>query len=182
MTRNGRIRGTFAVTVVAAGLLVASANASSATPSASTLPRCSADDLSAKVTGTGEGMSQPSAFITVTNTGAKSCTVRGYPTITAARTKNGRQAITVTKGAVNNAPDTKVTRIVLGPRGRAWFAIGTATADDPPAVTFIRIVFTTKAGGGRAAVRVSLPATAPTGKPFPIGITAFAPGVGTSEG
>ena len=168
--------GSIAVAVGVLTAWVPSASASTASPAP-----CSARNLSAKVTGTGEGMSQPAVFVTVTNTSGRSCTVKGYPTIKVAKTKDGRQAFTVTKGAVNNAPQTKPRRIVLAPSGHAWFAIGTATAYDPPVVTFIKIAFATAPGGGRARVKVSLPASAPTGKPFPIGVTAFAPGVGTSQ-
>jgi hypothetical protein len=145
------------------------------------LPACSAGDLTARVTGTGEGMSQPAAYVTVTNRGSASCTVRGYPTITMVRTKKSRQAFTVTKDAVQNAPKPKPRRIVLAPGGHAWFAVGTATAYDPPVVTLTRIAFTTMRGGGRATATVSLPASAPTGQSIPVGVTAFAPGIGRSE-
>ena len=178
MQRATMRRAAAVTSVLLAATAVWSPVAGAAVPG---LPACSADDLSARVTGTGEGMSQPAAYVTVTNRSGASCTVKGYPTITMARTKKARQAITVTKDAVQNAPKPKPRRIVLAPGGRAWFAVGTATAYDPPVVTLTRIAFTTNRGSGRATVKVSLPATAPTGEPIPMGVTAFAPGVGRSE-
>ena len=153
----------------------------SASAAPRSVPKCSASDLSAKQTGSGAGMSQPSAYITVTNTSGSKCSLKGYPTITAASTKKGSQSITVSKGNVMNAPSTKPKRIVLSPGGKAWFAIGAATAYDPPVVTFTSIRFATAPGGDTASSRLSLQATAPTGKPFPLGVSAFAPGVGKSE-
>ena len=138
---------------------------------------CSGRDLSAEVTGYSEGVSQPAAYITVTNTSARTCVVRGYPTITSARTKKGRQPITVTDGAVMNAPRNQPRTIAISPGGHAWFAVGAATAYDPPVVTFVRLRFSPN-GDGTRSVRLALQASAPTGKPFPLGVTAFAPGVG----
>jgi hypothetical protein len=126
-------------------------------------------------------MSQPAVYVTLTNTSAKSCTLFGYPTITRATTKKGQQLITLRKGAVANAPHSKPQRIVLAPRGHAWFAVGAATAYDPPVVTFTRIALTTTSGGPTATARISLQATAPSGKPFPLGVTPFMAGVGTSK-
>ena len=155
-------------------------------PAAAGAPRavsaCMAADLSAKVTGGGAGMSQPAVYITVTNTSGQRCTVNGYPSLTGAWTKMGRQQISVTNGAVMNAPESKPRRIVLAPGGSAWFAVGAATAYDPPVVSFTRMSFTVASGAGNNTVRMSLQATAPSGKAFPLGVTAFAPGVGTSEG
>lgn len=164
------------VAIGALGALSASAAAGDAN-----LPICSAAALSAKVTGEGAGMSQPAVYITVTNTSSTSCTLFGYPTITRAATKKGRQAITVSKGGVMNAPHGKPKHVVLAPHGHAWFAVGAATAYDPPVVTFTRIAFATTGGGATATVRISLQATAPAGKPFPLGVTPFMAGVGTSQ-
>jgi hypothetical protein len=167
--------------VVVLALCVVSMLGTPAQAATRSLSTCSASGLSAKATGEGAGMSQPAVYVTVTNTTMKSCTLYGYPTITKASTKNGKQAITVSKGGVMNAPQAKPKRIVLAPSGHAWFAIGAATAYDPPLVTFTRIWFVTATGGTSARARISLQATAPSGKPFPLGVTPFMTGVGTSQ-
>jgi hypothetical protein len=175
-TTRGRwalVGGMTALALVAAAVL-------SPTASAGDAAACSGRDLSARVTGNAAGVSQPAAYITVTNTSARTCTVRGYPTITRARTKKGRQPITVTNGAVMNAPQNKPRTIAIAPGGHAWFAVGAATAYDPPVVTFVRLTFS-PSGNGTRTVRLRLPASAPTGKPFPLGVTAFAPGVGIPD-
>jgi hypothetical protein len=143
------------------------------------VPTCSSADLSARQTGSGAGMSQPYSQITVTNTSAGFCSLKGYPAITGAWTKSGRKGIRVTKGNLQNIAGPGPRRFVLAPGGHAWFAVGAATAYDPPLVNFTRIAFAPTPGGSTATsviARLRLPATAPQGKPFPIGVTAFAPG------
>jgi hypothetical protein len=165
-----------AATIAGVGLVVAN-------PAAAASP-CDTSDLSAKVTGTAAGMSQPSTFITVTNISGSTCTVKGYPTITRMKTKKGAQKFTVTNGAVMNAPKPKVKTLSLAPGGKAWFAIGTATAYDPPLVTFTKMAFALAPGtsvGDSLKVKITQPATAPSGKPFPVGVTAFGKGTGTGE-
>ena len=168
-----------AAIVLAVGAACALGATASAAPRS--LPSCSAANLSAKVTGEGAGMSQPAVYITVTNTSGKSCTLNGYPTITRAVTQKGKQPITVSKGGVMNAPQSQPKRIVLAPRGHAWFAVGAATAYDPPIVTLTRIAFATSSGGPVTTARVVLEASAPSGKPFPLGVTPFMAGIGTSQ-
>lgn len=172
--RPARIR-VAAVSLAMLGVAVWGASGAAASPRA--VPPCSGSDLAARVTGSGAGMSQPAVYVTVTNTGSASCFVKGYPSITGAWTRKGKQSVSVTKGDVMNAPETKPTRIVLAPSGKAWFAIGAATAYDPPVVTFRRMSFSTSAGSGTTMVRsLGLQASAPSGEPFPIGVTAFAAG------
>jgi hypothetical protein len=143
------------------------------------VPACAASELSARQTGSGAGMSQPYSIITVTNAGSDSCALKGYPSITGAWTKTGRKAIHITRGSLGNMSDPGPTQVVLSPGGRAWFAVGAATAYDPPLVTFTRLAFSTAPGvAGSVMARLQLQATAPHGKPFPIGVTAFAPGRG----
>jgi len=137
---------------------------------------CTASHLSAKQTGSGAGMSQPYSVITITNTGSSTCSLNGYPTITGAWTRSGRKSIHVTPGSLGNMSDPGPAHVSLAPGGKAWFAIGAATAYDPPLVTFRRVAFA--AGGGTVKARMSLQATAPKGKAFPLGVTAFAAGSG----
>jgi len=137
---------------------------------------CAASHLSAKQTGSGAGMSQPFSVITVTNTGSSTCSLNGYPTITSAWTRSGRKSIHVTPGNLGNMSDPGPGHVSLAPGAKAWFAIGAATAYDPPLVTFRLIAFS--AGGGTVKAKMSLQATAPKGKPFPLGVTAYAAGSG----
>jgi hypothetical protein len=146
----------------------------------SAAPACTASDLTARQTGSGAGMSQPYSLITLTNTSATACSLNGYPTIASLSTRTGRKPIKVTRGSLGNMTDPGPRRFVLAPGRHAWFAIGAATAYDPPLVTFRRAAFAVSPGADTVAARMSLQATAPTGKAFPIGVTAFAPGSGPS--
>lgn len=178
--------GRHSIRPVAASMMLVLATLGTVGPAtaalAGDLPACTAADLSARATGEGAGVSQPAVYITVTNTSASSCAVYGYPVISRAATKRGAQPISVTNGAVMNAPQARPKRIVLSPGGNAWFAVGAATAYDTPPVTFTRIRFATSSGGPTRGVRISLQASRPTGQPYPIGVTAFMRGVGLTEG
>ncbi|MDD2858384.1 MAG: DUF4232 domain-containing protein [Candidatus Nanopelagicales bacterium] len=147
------------------------------TAQAATAPACSPTSLSARVTGGSAGMSQPASYVTLTNTSTRACRLTGYPRITSAWTKSGRQRVSVTNGAVMNAPTVKPSTVTVQPKGHAWFAVGAATAYDPPLVTFERITVAPSASSASFTVRdLGLPATAPKGKAFPLGVTAFAAG------
>ncbi|MDO8733209.1 MAG: DUF4232 domain-containing protein [Actinomycetota bacterium] len=168
-------------------LLIASLIAvSSVIPAnASTVAICNSADLSGKATGSGAGMSQPYVVITVTNIGKASCALKGYPVLTGAWTAKGKVAISAKNGDLFNMPSAKVKRFVLAPKAKAWFANGSATAYDPPLVTINRIAFATSAGTSVAdssMIRSGLMATAPAGKPYPLGVTAFAAGKGPASG
>ncbi len=177
-----RIARTPAVTVAAGALALTGTVVTASGAAAAAVPRCTAAMLSAKVTDTAAGMSQPATYITVTNTGSAACRLRGYPIITRMTTKKGPRQVTVSHGGVQNAPQVPVKRIVLAPGAHAWFAIGTATAYDPPVVTFTGVRFTPSAGtAGGLTVTVSQQASAPSGKPFPVGVTAYAKGTGTAS-
>ena len=153
----------------------------SADASTRSIPACGTGSLTAKVTGGGAGMSQPAVYITVTNVSGKACTVAGYPRITNVRTKQGPVQVTVSNGDVMNAPQAKPKTIVIAPNGHAWFALGAATAYDPPLRTLTRVAFSTSPGGAHAATSISLQATGPKGKPIPLGVTAWMAGTGTSS-
>jgi hypothetical protein len=112
----------------------------------------------------------------MTNTSSSPCALNGYPTITGAWTLSGRKSVKVRNGNLQNMAGPGPARLVVAPGGHAWFAVGAATAYDPPVVTFRRLAFSTGAGSGSVTSRLRLQASAPQGKPFPIGVTAFAPG------
>ena len=178
-----RMHTSIARTVTAAATITAfGAVALAPAATAGDVSTCSAADLSARVTGEGAGVSQPAVYITVTNTSGAPCAVNGYPTITKVATRRGAQPISVTNGAVMNAPHSNPRLIVLTPGGNAWFAVGAATAYDTRPVTFNRIRFAITPGGATRGVRISLEASRPTGQPYPIGVTAFMRGVGRTDG
>jgi hypothetical protein len=165
--------------VLTLGTVVAtSAGADAATRST---PACRTTSLTAKATGYGAGMSQPAVYITVTNVSGKACEVAGYPRLTGAWSKHGRQSIAVSNGEVMNAPQAKPKTIVIAPGGHAWFAIGAATAYDPPLRTLTRVSFSASPGGAHSTARISLQATSPKGEPIPLGVTAWMAGTGTSQ-
>ncbi len=166
-------------------LALAALVASSALPvQAATAPTCLGTDLAGRTTGGGAGMSQPYSIITVTNTGAKPCTLKGYPVITGAWSAKGAVDITVKNGSLYNLPSAKVTSFVLAPRAKAWFALGSATAYTGPMVTITRIAVAATKGASvaeSATVRQDIQANGPVGKPIPLGVTAFAPGKGPAN-
>lgn len=157
---------------------------------------CTAAELVADQTSSGAGMSQPFAIITVTNRGSSACTLTGYPTITAASgaaiqptgTSPGPltdEPIAVTNGALYAVADPGPSTLTIEPGGHAWFALGTATAYDGPVITLglvsVSLDGSTTPGTGALTIPVSLPVAAPTGKPFGIKVTAYAPGTYSTD-
>lgn len=152
-----------------------------ATPASAAVPSCGAADLSAKVTDSVAGMSQPTVLITVTNISGVTCKLNGYPAITGAWSKKGQASIAVSNGPVQGTLDKGPRLIRLAPGGNSWFALGTATAYDPPVVNLTRIAIATNSSTPIAAsikLMVEQPATAPKGKRIPVVVTAFARGIG----
>lgn len=143
---------------------------------------CSGRDLTGRVTGTGAGMSQPAVYITVTNVSGGTCLLSGYPAILRLATRTGAKPFAVTEDAVMNATHPAPHRIALRPGQRAFFALGAATAYDLPPVTFRRVTFAPVPGATPMTVRIALPASRDAGQPFPLGITAYQRGVGTTNG
>lgn len=135
-------------------------------------------------------MSQPFSTITLTNTGTARCALSGYPTITAAagttNTPPGGSPgpvrdvpITVHDGGIYEVPDPGPSQVTLTPGSTAWFAIGTVTALDPPLVNLTQVSLSLPGPGtplGGVTIPVTLYATARTGHPIGITVTAYAPG------
>ncbi len=147
---------------------------------ASEAPTCLGAQISAKTTGEGAGMSQPYSVITVTNTGSAPCSLQGFPVLTGASSAKGKVDISVKNGSLFNLPSPKVTRLVLAPKAKAWFALGSATAYSSP-VTITRITFAAQKGASiaqSATLKQVIQASGPIGKPVPLGVTAFAAGKG----
>ena len=130
-------------------------------------------------------MSQPYSVITITNTGSQSCSLKGYPVLTGAWSAMGKVSISTQNGSLYNLPSAKVTSVVLAPKAKAWYALGTATAYPSALVTITRLTFAAQKGSTVAQssiLREKIQATGPIGKPIPIGVTAFAPGKGPVSG
>ncbi len=163
------------VAPLVAAIAVVSFPGSASAAAAAKPAACSGSNLTAKQTDFAAGMSQPAAYITVTNTGDSACVLNGYPTIETAWSKGKKQEITTGRGAMMNAPDNKPKRIVLQPGGKAWFALGGVEALDPPVVPLTKVAFAITPGGPTVTSRIELYSS---GQPLALVFGAFAPGVG----
>jgi hypothetical protein len=157
-------------------------------------PVCTAADLTAARTSGGGEMSQPFAIITLTNASAHACELSGYPAITSARGNSLQSTgvdagmprdvpISVIDGSIYEVADPGPTRFTLDPGGNAWFALGTATAYDGPAVLLGQVSVALDGAStsvpGELAISVSQSVAAATGEAFGITVTAYAPGTFT---
>jgi len=145
-------------------------------------PVCETSDLRLRQRLTGSLMNQPFSIVVVTNVRAGACALHGYPTISAAWAGTRRVGIRVRNGFVFEADDPGSHRFVVPPQGTAWFAVGTAMADEGrPLITFTRLAIAVTPGtsvSSSAEVAVALGSTALKGMPYGITVTAFAPGTG----
>lgn len=152
------------------------------TPSTARPGQCHANQLRLAVALSASLMSQPFADISVTNTGARSCVLRGYPRITAAGHRGfGDQhapavpvAITVCHcHGLYERVDPGPHRVVVAPGHRVFFSVGTADAFDGPLVTLTRLTVVLPGTRSAKVVPVSLLANAPPGHRIGVGITAI---------
>ena len=138
---------------------------------------CRAADLSAGRIADGAGMSHPFVVIGLVNRGRSSCTLHGYPNIAAMRVMSGeRIPLLITNGDLMNVAGPRPRSFALVPGAHAWFAVGAATAYDPPLVTITRIAVRFGATPSLLSIPIVLPASAPQGESFPVGVTAYAAG------
>jgi hypothetical protein len=146
---------------------------------------CTGSQLSGRVFRGGSEASQPFDEIVLTNGGPGSCRLSGYPALTAwgsaGQGPSSQLDTVLTKSSTYEIPDPGPTTVVIAPSRSAWFAIGTATAYDPPLVSIDRVLIDVGSGtsgkSGQVSVALGMFATAPLGKPIPITVTAFAPGL-----
>jgi hypothetical protein len=158
-----------------------SAPSSESHPDADQTQSCRADQMRLTVAQHGSMMSQPFMDLAVTNTGADSCVLSGYPSIRV-RGHRGRpgepstaahMVISVRHGTYERV-DRGPRRLVLRPQRRAFFSMGTATAYQggrhPIALTELVVVLP----GTRIAktLPIDMIATRPADRSIPIGITA----------
>ena len=128
-------------------------------------------------------MSQPFADIAVTNTGAASCQLKGYPQIQAwghrgwkAATQSVRLGIIVHHGVYERA-DNGPRRVTVQPRQAAYFSVGTATAYQGGlhGIIINRLSATLPGTQSPKALLINLAATRPQGRRIPVGVTALRP-------
>lgn len=146
-------------------------------------PICRADRTRISVLSTGSMMSQPFADIAVTNTGAPSCQLKGYPQIQAwghrgwkAATQSVRLGIIVHHGVYERA-DNGPRRVVVQPRQAAYFSVGTATAYQGGlhGIIINRLSATLPGTQPPKALLINLPSTRPQGRRIHVGVTALRP-------
>lgn len=125
-------------------------------------------------------MSQPFADISVTNTGAASCVLTGYPRIEAwgheglqDTARLVRLDILIHHGLYERA-DQGPRRVVVQPHHAAYFSVGTGAAYQGGAhpIVITRLSVTLPGTQSARTLSIDLIATRPLGRSIPVGITA----------
>lgn len=166
------------------GLLAACADVPSSShlagPVEPAVPACRANHLRLVVVLTGSTMSQPFADVAVTNTGATSCVLTGYPRIRAW----GHRGWHTTKPAirlgilVHHGIYERIDRgprpVILHSHRQAFFSVGTEAAyqggSHPIILTRLRVTLPDTQSA--KTLRIDLLATRPPGRRVPVGVTA----------
>ena len=138
--------------------------------------RCAGRDLDAVIERRGSNSSAPFLLIALRDT-TGTCKLTGYPQL-AAYTLGGQRAVSVAiHHGTYEVRDPGPHPVIVSRRHPATFAVGTATAYARRPVLITRLVIGLP-GANPDTISVHIPgglgATAPKGKPYPIGITAFA--------
>lgn len=155
-----------------------STRATSSTPGGGSA-RCIAANLAARVATFGSEMSQPFLVISLTNQGTASCHLRGYPVVSMVGKGEHEGGfshdlrITVHHGSIYERSDPSPGRVELTPRHTASFALGTATAWDGRIFDITQLAITPPGTHTPLHLKVTLMASAPTGEPIPVGVTAL---------
>ena len=177
-----RLRRTMSMLAIAL-VCTAGSQAAGAVTWAATPKPCNASDLSARQVGSGAGMSHPFVSIGLQNDGTVPCTLDGYPRLGAVRVHGGtRIRVDISRDNLMNIAGPRPRSITLAPGDHAWFAVGAVTAYDPPIVTIASVAVRLGSSARAMVIPIALSASAPHGKPFPIGITAYAKGDPPSDG
>lgn len=139
---------------------------------------CHGSDLTGRVEVSESVMSQPFVDVALVNTGTAPCELSGYPDVAVWGHPVGEPGSPPMAIAVNHLvyerPDPGPTRLLLDPGDAALFSLGTGTAYQgglhPLVVThvFVRLV------SGTVPISVRMYATGPSGRPVPVGVTAYA--------
>jgi hypothetical protein len=147
-------------------------------------PTCHVAHTHLAVAWTASEMSQPFADIAITNTGATSCLLKGYPRIQAwghAGWQNTARrvplAIVIHHGSIYERTDHGPRPVILQPHRAAFFSVGTAAAYQgglhPIIIT--RLSVTLPGTHTPHRLPIELLATRPPGGKIPVGITAIRP-------
>jgi hypothetical protein len=159
-----------------------SSSATTRQDNARALPRCRASDVRLAVVDTEAVMSQPFSDISLTSDRATPCVLSGYPRIRVQGLLGDDRdeeplplAISVHHGLYERA-DPGPHRVVLRPRGRLYFSIGTGTAYQGGLhpITLTRLVAVLPGTHLPMTVPIHLLATKPPDEKIPVGITAIA--------
>jgi hypothetical protein len=125
-------------------------------------------------------MSQPFDDISITNSGARTCVLIGYPRIVVAGHRGFPDqpapavpvAITV-RHRIYERVDPGPHQVLVPPRHHAFFSLGTADAYDGPLFTLTRLTVILPGTRSPKVVAVGLLANGPLGRKIPVGITAI---------
>lgn len=151
-------------------------------PKPTPLRRCCADQLRFAVTLTAAAMSQPFSSIAVTNVGAASCVLRGYPRIHVwdhrgfwqnGRSPTVRLGIRVHHGIYERV-DQGPHRVVLRPHHQAFFSIATGTVfqGGQHMMTLTRLAVIAPGTQVSKTLSIKLLTAMLPGRRIPVGITA----------
>jgi hypothetical protein len=182
---GGYLRNDVDITTVQ-GSPTVSTPAPSVSPSASSpaaVEPCRGRDLTATSYATGQEMNQPFTTVLLTNDGPAACTLDGYPELRLSRTdprllvgESPRVTVTVTHGSIYQVEDPGATRIEVPVHGHAWFSLGTGLAYASAISTMKGLVLTFDGPEVVAVTGFSQQLNGPIGEPYPVTVTAFAPG------
>ena len=151
-----------------------------AAPSTGLPHRCQADRMRLGVALSDSTMSQPFVDISITNTGAQTCSLTGYPRIAVAGHRGFPDqpapavpvAIAV-RHRIYERVDPGPHRILVSSRQHVFFSIGTADAYDGPLYTLTRLTVILPGTRTPKVLAVGHLANGPPGRKIPVGITAI---------
>ena len=153
---------------------------SASSPAATRPRRCGSKDLRLSVAASGSVMSQPYADISITNLGPTACRLSGYPRIAAAGYPGASERSGAAKPVrirvfhrIMERVDPGPRLLVVKPRHRVFFSVGTADAYDGPLVTLTSLTVTFPDVGEPLRVDVRLLANGPHRHEIPIGVTGL---------
>jgi hypothetical protein len=159
-------------------------SAPSASPSSpEAVEPCRGRDLTATAYATGQEMNQPFTTVLLTNDGPAACTLDGYPELTLFRTnprlpvgESPPVTVTVTHGSIYQVQDPGAARIEVPVHGHAWFSLGTGLAYASPITTLKGLYLAFDGPEVVAVTGFAQQLNGPIGEPYPVTVTAFAPG------
>ncbi len=144
--------------------------------------QCRANRLRLSVALSASTMSHPFADIAVTNTGTAPCVLSGYPRVKAGghpgwpdSPASAMPMGIVVHHGIYERVDHGPHRVVVRPHHHVFFSIGTATAygSAPHVVTLTRLTVNLPGTRAPKTLAISLLATRPPGRRFPVGVTAI---------